>query len=225
MRHNIPERKSVHDFTIIELLVVIAIISILASMLLPSLKNAKDKTKTILCASNEKNFCTAHALYQSDWNGFTVPNYNIQWWENSLGPYLGFENGYVAPKTEPGNIFSCPVQPEGNGWYPSYGISKGMGVTSGFWTRPYNINQWNNPSGKVFLMDAVADTVAGTQLSPREYDSGGYLSIRHSSRMCNIAFLDGHVKTYGCPPIPSLPPHWTVGARWMSPGYDPPEGL
>lgn len=219
-------RVKIPIFTLIELLVVIAIIAILASMLLPALKGARDKAKSIGCSNNIKNFSTAHALYQADWNGYTVPNFGVQWWENELAPYLGFENGYVAPKTDPGNLYSCPAQPEGNGWYPSYGISKGLGSTSGYWNYPYNINKWKHHSSKVFLMDTVADTVASTQFSPREYDSGGYLSIRHSNgKMCNIAFLDGHVKANGCPPVPSLPPHWSVGARWMSPGYDPPDGL
>lgn len=102
-------------FTLIELLIVIAIIAILASMLLPALKSAREKAKSIYCQSNLKQCATATVSYfndNNDWipfayheietsySGYATPSAPA--WYCLVAPYLN-----VPVRPEPGNSFYC----------------------------------------------------------------------------------------------------------------------
>ena len=89
-------RQAQRAFTLIELLVVIAIISILASLLLPSLKKARDSAKTIVCMNNLKQIYLAFDLYATENNdvfagGNAYAAFLTQNWCQALGnaKYLG----------------------------------------------------------------------------------------------------------------------------------------
>ncbi len=73
--HCQPRRSS---FTLTELLVVIAIIAILASFLLPSLRNALAIADTSVCANNQRQTGMGLLMYCDDNNGF-LPNL----WQNN----------------------------------------------------------------------------------------------------------------------------------------------
>lgn len=61
-------------FTLIELLVVISIILVLVSLLLPSLKKARDNAKQIVCKSNMKQDGLASISYANDYNSYLPCN-------------------------------------------------------------------------------------------------------------------------------------------------------
>lgn len=95
-------------FTLIELLVVIAIIGVLASILLPSLQKARDKVKTAVCMSNEKQVGIALISHSSTEDG-RLPRSGGQWGDKmGTEAYLSTPTGTMQEQTS-GNVLYCPT--------------------------------------------------------------------------------------------------------------------
>ncbi len=67
--------RRIKGFTLIELLVVIAIIALLVSILLPSLQQAKNLAKSMICKTHVKGLGTALMLYQEGTGGWVAGTY------------------------------------------------------------------------------------------------------------------------------------------------------
>lgn len=92
-------------FSLIELLVVIAVISILASLLLPALKNAKEQAKRSLCLNQIKQLGIICESYSSDYNAY---------WPT------GWSTVQTIHNTKSGNYVG--------------GVGNGSGVVTEFWS-------------------------------------------------------------------------------------------
>ncbi len=96
-----PMSRRRRGFTLIELLVVIAIIAILASLLLPALKSARDAAGRIACQSNMRQISTAMFMYADDFDGQLPPG-KTGWysdgvsWDAFLRGYDGRDSGVDA---------------------------------------------------------------------------------------------------------------------------------
>ena len=106
-------------FTLIELLVVIAIIAILAAMLLPALKKAREQARTALCTNRMKQFNVMINLYRQSFHEWFPVN-NVWGSNNPWSPGLRFVDQMIPYFPNLGktswkhstdrNIFLCPGQ-------------------------------------------------------------------------------------------------------------------
>lgn len=125
-------------FTLVEMLVVIAIISILASLLMPSLQNALSAARGIECANRQRQLFLATSQYTSDYRGLgptrkyntdaSVPlNLRNRSWQHLVWEYA-YPNTAApinyhpyAAKSLYGTVFNCPVSVSGIGDHLMYG--------------------------------------------------------------------------------------------------------
>lgn len=156
-------------FTLIELLVVIAIIAILAAMLLPALKSARDQAKASYCKNNLKNIISCWSMYCTDWSGYMPPRINGETTGGGNNGYWYYYNGTLggqlwgsATSTKKVTSLTCPSQ---NEWYYKsnynhlqipYGYNEAVGPQGGDNWSQYRDTIIQYPSYLVVFCDALS---------------------------------------------------------------------
>lgn len=212
-------------FTLIELLVVIAIIAILASMLLPALRHAREMGKRTLCQGNMKQLSLASSLYADSNNGWFVP-YRIS--DSSVAGYHYWPGELLEETSKNEDIFNCPNNKENPGgtWYDGHSIYVGYGyniywLQQGVSPNTYSVDYYSGiklskikkPSQGALYIDCDALGVA-TTYSDLPYTAAPP-QFRHL-HYANVAFVDAHVEARGdlrrggANLLPSVPTHWNI---------------
>jgi prepilin-type N-terminal cleavage/methylation domain-containing protein/prepilin-type processing-associated H-X9-DG protein len=203
-------------FTLIELLVVISIIGILASLLLPSLSQARLKAQSAICLSNLKNIMPAVVMYSDSnqaylpWSQRNAGNVDPHvWWRRQTLTYMSdigepsTTNWSQLYRIELGQgVFVCPLDKGGRtdfaaggyGWNLKY---VGWGMTSS-WAAgaPKKMYDSEIPSETILAGDGSDNTSLATWeklmlLAPSAKGLNG-IGDRHFFGM-NRLWLDGHV--------------------------------
>ena len=106
-----------NGFTIVELLVVVAIISLLASLLVPSLQLAREQALLVVCVTNLRGLSYASSMYMQDHSDYWIQDeFPHDMKMKTLNAHLYYLTGgrklaYGSNLSKVPDVFWCPTAP------------------------------------------------------------------------------------------------------------------
>ena len=188
----------------IELLVVIAIIALLLTILMPSLRRARDQAKGVTCRNNLKQIGLAFNLYTEENEGKFPRNGGV--WIVKFLPYIGGQGDEDEDYREM-SVYNCPSYPNKEQTLDYVINSWKDGVTEYIGYSP--VSDFRRPASKVFLTDNEDGPSRPIIRKDGGLDGRGNFDVWRPSHLprgadgqrrvakarhrdgCNVAFMDG----------------------------------
>jgi len=136
-------RRALWGFSMVEVLMAVAIVAVLTALLVPAVRSAKERTKTVRCLDKLRQIGSGMMIYASEKGGFPHSSHYDYWadWGESLIPYM--ENGQFRNEWVPG-------EPWANGLFKKVGTFQHLANEAGQGTKNATTGQIYFPGWSYF---------------------------------------------------------------------------
>lgn len=197
-------------FTLVEMLVTVAIIVVLAALIIPTIKNSVEGSRSTKCVSNLRQIYTAAAAWSNDNDGNIVPVFfpwdpnsasSLKNWTGLLAPYLGrtSTNEFTSANDLP--VAVCPSEPGKFGYGYNYLYLSWIQPARERYQLKRQVSVYR-PSETVMFVDSHNSSDPNRAFSnwrpfvrspeTASWQAAYLPSFRHRSH-ANVLWLDGHV--------------------------------
>jgi prepilin-type N-terminal cleavage/methylation domain-containing protein len=188
------KNRQYRQFTLMELLVVISIIGILSSLLLPSLKNAREAAKASLCVNNEKQIGLGFFMFLDENDKCLPDNYEGSLWQDKIYPtYISATETFGCPSDNFDRANYTKMSYGANGWHTGP-------TTTNSWSQGFEAfglritsTQFDSPSDCIILAELHVATknMEGWMFKYPVFPADN--TYAHLSKEA-VWFIDGHVE-------------------------------